>query len=144
MTTDQIRTRMGELRTTIEELAKVEGDLDETQRTAWASSTSEYDTLDGQLTKPTAPAQRRPALPTTNASSTLPEAERAALNEGSTTQGGFLVPPFLDPTIILTNVGTTNPFRSISTVKSIMTQTWKGVTSAGVTAEWTAEASEMT
>lgn len=79
-----------------------------------------------------------------NAINTLPEAERAALNEGTTTQGGFLVPPFLDPTIILTNVGITNPFRSIASVKSIVTQTWKGVTSAGVTAEWTAEAAEMT
>lgn len=79
-----------------------------------------------------------------NSVSTLPEAERAALNEGTTTQGGFLVPPFLDPSIILTNTGITNPFRSISTVKSIATQTWKGVTSAGVTAEWTAEAAEMT
>jgi HK97 family phage major capsid protein len=79
-----------------------------------------------------------------NAISTLPEAERAALNEGTTTAGGFLVPPFLDPTIILTNTGITNPFRQIATVKSITTATWKGVTTAGVTAEWTAEAAEMT
>lgn len=79
-----------------------------------------------------------------NSLATLPEAERAALNEGTTTQGGFLVPPFLDPSLILTNAGITNPFRSISTVKSIVTQTWKGVTTAGVTAEWTAEAAEMT
>lgn len=79
-----------------------------------------------------------------NSISTLPESERAALNEGTTTQGGFLVPPFLDPSIILTNTGITNPFRQIATVKSITTQTWKGVTSAGVTAEWTAEAAEMT
>jgi HK97 family phage major capsid protein len=71
------------------------------------------------------------------------EAVRAALNEGTTTQGGFLVPPFLDPTIILTNVGTINPFRQIATIKTIGTQTWKGVTSAGVTAEWTAEAAEV-
>lgn len=70
--------------------------------------------------------------------------QRAALAEGVTTTGGFLVPPFLDPTVILTNAGTTNPFRQISTVKTITTQTWKGVTSAGVTAEWTAEAAEAT
>ena len=67
-----------------------------------------------------------------------------ALSEGTTTAGGFMVPPFLDPAIILTNAGISNPFRAISTVKTITTQTWKGVTSAGVTAEWTAEASEMT
>jgi HK97 family phage major capsid protein len=73
----------------------------------------------------------------------LNDEHRAALNEGTGTQGGFLVPPMLDPTIILTNNGATNPFRSIATVKSIQTQTWKGVTSAGVTAEWTAEATEV-
>jgi HK97 family phage major capsid protein len=70
--------------------------------------------------------------------------DRAALNEGNNAQGGFIVPPFLDPAIILTNTGINNPFRAISTVKTISTQVWKGVTSAGVTAEWTAEASEMT
>jgi HK97 family phage major capsid protein len=70
------------------------------------------------------------------------QAVRAALNEGTTTQGGFLVPPFLDPTIILTNNSATNPFREIATIKTITTQTWKGVTSAGVTAEWTAEAAQ--
>ncbi len=67
-----------------------------------------------------------------------------ALSEGTTTAGGFMVPPFLDPAIILTNAGISNPFRGISTIKTITTQTWKGVTSAGVTAEWTAEAAEMT
>jgi HK97 family phage major capsid protein len=53
-----------------------------------------------------------------------------------------MVPPMLDPSIILTNAGISNPFRSTSTIKTITTQTWKGVTSAGVTAEWTAEAAE--
>jgi len=70
------------------------------------------------------------------------KAFRAAMNEGTTTQGGFMVPPMLDPSIILTNAGISNPFRQRSTIKSITTQTWKGVTSAGVTAEWTAEAAE--
>lgn len=72
----------------------------------------------------------------------MDEQSRAAMAEGTTTTGGFMVPIFIDPTIILTNNGTTNPMRGISTVKTIATQTWKGVTSAGVTAEWTAEAAE--
>lgn len=252
MNTDQIRNRMAELRANIETLALIDGDLDDSQRAAWATDTAEYDQLEAQLAERAERAQRLTTLQATaetgdgaqavehartvqlatggagngvdiydrtglhtddendggtyrdralasierwdrsipadwresaeklvenapnsprdravadhilktgnpdyvrafmkylqnpNAVSTLPEAERAALNEGTTTQGGFLVPPFLDPTIILTNTGVTNPFRSISTVKSIMTQTWKGVTSAGVSAEWTAEASEMT
>lgn len=57
--------------------------------------------------------------------------------------GGFLVPFTLDPTIILTNDGAENPFREISTIKSITTDDWNGVTSAGVTAEWIAEATEV-
>ena len=73
----------------------------------------------------------------------MSESQRAAMAEGTTTTGGFMVPVFIDPTIILTNNGTTNPFRGISTIKTIATQTWKGVTSAGVTAEWTAEAAEF-
>ncbi len=72
------------------------------------------------------------------------ETGERALNEGSGSAGQFVVPPFLDPAIILTNTGVNNPFRQIATVKTITTQTWKGVTSAGVTAEWTAEAAEMT
>lgn len=56
--------------------------------------------------------------------------------------GGFLVPFTLDPTIILTNAGIAGPIRSISTIKTIATDTWNGVTSAGVSAEWTAEGVE--
>lgn len=53
--------------------------------------------------------------------------------------GGYLVPFTLDPTIILTNAGIAGPLRSISTIKTITTDTWNGVTSAGVNAEWIGE-----
>jgi HK97 family phage major capsid protein len=69
------------------------------------------------------------------------EAMRAAMSL-TDAQGGYLVPFTLDPTIILTNAGTTNPFRMISTIKTIATDSWNGVTSTGVTAEWTAEGTE--
>jgi HK97 family phage major capsid protein len=69
------------------------------------------------------------------------ESLRAAMSL-TDAQGGFLVPFTLDPTIILTNAGAANPFRQISTIKTIATDTWNGVTSAGVTAEWTAEGTE--
>lgn len=69
------------------------------------------------------------------------EAMRAAMSL-TDAQGGYLVPFTLDPTIILTNAGAANPFRQISTIKTIATDTWNGVTSAGVTAEWTAEGTE--
>jgi HK97 family phage major capsid protein len=58
--------------------------------------------------------------------------------------GGFMIPFFLDPTIILTNAGVVNPMRGISKVVTIPTNVWHGVSSAGVTAEWTGEASEFT
>jgi len=69
------------------------------------------------------------------------EALRAAMSL-TDANGGYLVPFTLDPTIILTNAGVANPFRQISTIKTIATDTWNGVTSAGVSAEWTAEGVE--
>jgi len=71
------------------------------------------------------------------------EAMRAALSTTSA-NGGYLIPFMLDPTIILTNTGSKNPFRQISRVETITTNVWHGVSSAGVTAEWTSEASEFT
>lgn len=66
---------------------------------------------------------------------------RAALSLTSA-NGGFLVPFTLDPTIILTNAGSANPYRQMATIKTTTTNDWNGVTSAGVNAEWTAEATE--
>ena len=56
--------------------------------------------------------------------------------------GGVLVPQFLDPTIVLTNTGSSNQVRQISNVTQITVDQWDGVTSAGVTAEWLAEGTE--
>lgn len=56
--------------------------------------------------------------------------------------GGYLVPFTLDPTIILTNAGSANPYRQVANVKTTTTNDWNGVTSAGVSAEWTAEGVE--
>lgn len=71
------------------------------------------------------------------------DAMRAAMSlvDGN---GGYLAPFFLDPTIILTNDGATNPFRGISRVVSITTDSWHGITSAGTSAAWTAEAAAAT
>ncbi len=60
----------------------------------------------------------------------------------TTTQGGFAVPFALDPTIILTSNGVVNPIRAISRVETITTNEWRGVSSAGVTAAYAAEATE--
>lgn len=71
------------------------------------------------------------------------EAMRAALSNTSA-NGGFSLPVWIDPTIILTNDGTANPFRQISTVFTGTTDKWNGLTSAGVTASWLAEGTEAT
>lgn len=57
--------------------------------------------------------------------------------------GGFAIPFHLDPTIILTNAGTINHVRERATVKQTVVKTWHGVTSAGVTAAFAAEATEV-
>ncbi|MFZ6002623.1 MAG: phage major capsid protein [Actinomycetota bacterium] len=66
-----------------------------------------------------------------------------AMGEGSVGAGGAMVPQALDPAIILTNNGNDNSFRQVSKVVRIATKTWEGVSSAGVTAEWLAESTEV-
>jgi len=56
--------------------------------------------------------------------------------------GGYLIPQFLDPTIVLTNAGVANDIRQVSRIEQITVDQWDGVTSAGVTAEWLAEGTE--
>lgn len=67
------------------------------------------------------------------------EARAASLTDDT---GGYAVPFTLDPTIIDTGAGSTNPFRRIARVAPIVTDTWNGVSSAGVTAAYAAEAAE--
>ncbi len=54
--------------------------------------------------------------------------------------GGYLLPYVLDPTIVLTNSASANPFRRISRVVQTTSNAWQGVNSAGVTAQFIAEA----
>jgi HK97 family phage major capsid protein len=54
--------------------------------------------------------------------------------------GGYMLPYVLDPTIVLTNAGSSNPFRQVSRVVQTTSNTWNGVTSAGVNAAFIAEA----
>jgi len=65
-----------------------------------------------------------------------------ALAEGSDTTGGFAVPFVLDPTIMLSSNGALNPYRLISRVIPITTHEWRGVSSDGITANYTVEATE--
>lgn len=72
--------------------------------------------------------------------------ERTSLSVGSNTNGGYLLPTHLDPTIILTNDGTSNVIRGMARVVTLTAPgatVWNGVTSAGMTASWDAELAEV-
>lgn len=71
------------------------------------------------------------------------ESRRAALSL-TLANGGYLLPFVLDPTIILTNSGSANPWRRISNVKQTTSNTWNGVNSAGVNAAWLQEGTIVT
>jgi HK97 family phage major capsid protein len=60
----------------------------------------------------------------------------------SLTQSGYAVPFQIDPTIIPISNGVLNPIRAISRVVQVTQNTWKGVTSAGITAAYGAQAVE--
>jgi HK97 family phage major capsid protein len=70
------------------------------------------------------------------------EQERA-MSVGTPSAGGMAVPYALDPSIILTSDGSANPLRELATVTTITTSEWRGVSSAGVTATFAAEATEV-
>ncbi len=70
------------------------------------------------------------------------EAERG-MTGGTTTAGGFALPFSLDPSIMNTSDGALNPIRQLAKVITVGTREWKGITSAGVSASYDAEASEV-
>lgn len=59
------------------------------------------------------------------------------------TAGGFLIPFQLDPSVIITANGSFNQVRQIARVVTATGDTWNGITSAGVTASWDAEAAQV-
>lgn len=67
--------------------------------------------------------------------------EMRAMSTGAGS-GGEMIPLTLDPSILLTSDGSTDPLRRISRVVQTATNAWQGVTSAGTTAEWLAESAE--
>jgi hypothetical protein len=72
------------------------------------------------------------------------EVEYRAMSENTTTAGGFGVPVFIDPSIVLTAQGADNPFFELAKSVTITTNQWKGVSSAGVSWAFQTEAAEVT
>jgi HK97 family phage major capsid protein len=70
------------------------------------------------------------------------QAEMRAMGEATGAAGNFLLPIQIDPSIILTSAGVLNPVRELGSVETTGAYVWKGVSSAGVTAAYAAEATE--
>ena len=75
--------------------------------------------------------------------------ERRAAEEARTAlaladaNGGYAVPALLDPSVIFTGDGVANPMRQVARIVTGMDDTWRGVTSAGITASWDSETIEV-
>jgi len=70
--------------------------------------------------------------------------EYRAASETTTTAGGFGIPVFIDPSIILTAQESGNPFLILAKQVDINTNMWKGVSSAGVSWAFQTEAATAT
>jgi HK97 family phage major capsid protein len=76
----------------------------------------------------------------------LSDEEREAVTRAMSltdSAGGYLIPYQLDPTVIITANGSRNPIRRIARVVNATGDVWNGITSAGVTGSWDAEAAEV-
>jgi len=66
-----------------------------------------------------------------------------AMSIGTDSGGGYGIPVLIDPSIIYTGAMSDNDFLRLCTVKDITTDVWKGVTSAGVSWSFDAEAAAV-
>jgi HK97 family phage major capsid protein len=69
--------------------------------------------------------------------------EMRAMNTGVGSAGAFGVPLALDPTLIISSAGTVSPIRALASQVTISTREYKAVTTAGVTATFEAELTEV-
>ena len=63
----------------------------------------------------------------------LDRVETRAMGDFTNSAGGYGVPVFIDPSIILSSQGSVAPIRNLARTETITTNIWKGVSSAGVT-----------
>ncbi|MBB6351867.1 HK97 family phage major capsid protein [Nonomuraea muscovyensis] len=69
--------------------------------------------------------------------------EFRAMSGGTDSAGGFGVPVFIDPSIIMTAQGSPNDILDIAQLVTITTDSWKGVSSAGVSWSFDTEGAEV-
>lgn len=65
---------------------------------------------------------------------------KRAMSIGVDSAGGFAVPVLIDPTIIMTAQGSANDILQLARVETITNDTWRGLSSAGVSWSFKAEA----
>lgn len=70
--------------------------------------------------------------------------EARGMSIGTPAEGGYGVPVFIDPTIILTGGGSPTDILNMARVETITTPTWKGVSSAGMKWKFRAEGAAST
>jgi HK97 family phage major capsid protein len=70
--------------------------------------------------------------------------EYRAMADFTSASGGYGIPVFIDPSIILTAQGSGNPFLSIARQVTVSTNRWKGISSAGVSWAFQTEAAAAT
>ena len=122
----------------------VEEHRDDTEVARWTLATSHpaYERAFSKLLRFGPSSGYLQFTPEESAAFARAEETRAAMSLTGA-NGGYLVPFSLDPSVVLTNAGTVgNPVRQAARKVTITTDDWNGVTSAGVSAEWLAEATE--
>jgi HK97 family phage major capsid protein len=70
-------------------------------------------------------------------------AEMRAVAVSPDTAGGYAVPQLLDPAIVVNNDGTIGRVRDLARVVTGISDKFTGINSAGITAAWSAEGSEV-
>lgn len=129
---------------------KMHGTTDKTRNTM-ANIIEQWDSPDGRIAKLAlytsdpdyVSAFAKAARGMENA---LSDKERSAVSRAMSltdTSGGYLVPFQLDPTVIITSNGSTNPVRNIARKVIATGDVWNGVASAAVSWSWDAEAAEV-
>jgi HK97 family phage major capsid protein len=107
-------------------------------RTEWAAATSSPDYLQAFVKLLNSPQDAH--LRWTDAEHDA--FRRADAYRAAQSLSGYVLPAMLDPTILLTNVGSISPIRALARVVTTPTNQWRGITSAGATAEWKAEGAQ--
>lgn len=69
---------------------------------------------------------------------------KRAMSIGTSASGGFAVPVIIDPTVILTAQGTSNDLLRLARRETITNDRWRGLSSAGVSWKFDAEAAAST